>query len=104
MKLLAFLFLILPFSGNIPESTPAIFTEPSVTVSVELADGTDFTKTFPTSEWNTVLAEDLDFDPSEVIVCHAVGSNGQCATTAPNCNAAIAGTIACLKVMNGETP
>lgn len=103
MKLLVLLFLVFPFMGGADAPVDSS-TNPEVIVSVKLVDGTEITKSYLSSELAFVTSETLGFDAIEVIECTAIGANGKCKTTGPNCAAAVAGTIACLKEANGETP
>lgn len=77
-------------------------TNPEVIVSVKLVDGTEITKSYLSSELAFVTSETLGFDVSEVFECTSSGPKGECKTTGPNCAAAVAGTIACMKEAKGE--
>ncbi|MFT5999115.1 MAG: hypothetical protein ACI81P_001572 [Neolewinella sp.] len=75
-----------------------------VTVFVELADGSELTKTFPAAQWDSTNGEILGVSFGEVVTCTAIASDGTCETTGPTCAAAVAGTIACLQEMNEDDP
>lgn len=101
MKFIAFLFLIFPLVGGVTDAeTTSTSSEPMVNVAIELVDGTQIMQALPASELSSATAETFGVDVSEVLVCTAIGSNGNCKTTAATCAQAIAGTIACLKFAN----